>query len=156
MQANQYITNSVLDSAVALLIVETGARRNAMTISFFSEVAHFPAALWVSVARTSYSYELLQESATFSLAVLNQKQRAIALSCGNTSGRSTDKCKSLRLYKSEGGFLFLEDAIASTGAKIRESAEIGDHTLFVADIVESHFSTKASRFRHLLLSDLTD
>lgn len=156
MQANQYITNSVLDSAVALLIVETGARRNAMTISFFSEVAHFPAALWISVARTSYSHELLHEGANFSLAVLNKKQRELALSCGNTSGRSTDKCKSLSLYKSEGGFLFLEGAIASTGAKIRESVEIGDHTLFVADIVESHFSTKASRFRHLLLSDLRD
>ncbi len=155
-QVNQYVTNSVLDSAVALLMVESGGRRNAMTISCFSEVAHFTSALWVSVAKTSYSHELLHEATKFSLAVLTEKQRALALACGNSSGRSVDKCKSLSLYKSEGGFLYIQDALASTGVNICESLGIGDHTLFVGEIVESHFSTKASRFRHLLLSDLKD
>ena len=151
-----YIANSVLDSAVALLLVETEKRRNAMTISCFSEVAHFPAAIWVSVAKSSFTHELLQQTRRFSLAVLTQKQKALAIRCASTSGRDSDKCKGLDFYRSEGGFLFLNDSLASTGLMIRESTAVGDHSLFVADIVESHFSAKASRYRHLLISDLNN
>jgi len=45
-----YITGSVIESAVGLVIVKTGERRNAMTVSMFSEVAHHPTALWVAIA----------------------------------------------------------------------------------------------------------
>jgi flavin reductase (DIM6/NTAB) family NADH-FMN oxidoreductase RutF len=154
--ASPYITEAFLDAAVAILLVETESRRNAMTISCFSEVAHYPAGIWVSIEKESYTHELLQETNRFTLAVLNQRQTNIARVCGTTSGRTVDKCAGLNLYRSPAGFLFLQDALASTGAEVSRVEDVGSQTLFVGNIVEAEFCSRASTFRHLLLSDLSE
>jgi len=153
---NPYITDSVLESAVGLLLVEAGSRRNAMTVSCFSEAAHHPATLWISVARTAYSNELIRETGKFSLAILNRNQSQIALHCGTVSGRESDKCASLDLYHSGDDFLFLRRALASTACSVRQSIEIDDHTLFVADILNTDLDSSSAHLRHLLISDLKD
>jgi flavin reductase (DIM6/NTAB) family NADH-FMN oxidoreductase RutF len=149
-----YIAGSVVESAVGLVLVEAGNTRNVMTVSFFSEVAHHPTALWVAISGKTYTHSLIKESGRFTLAVLNQKQRAIAIQCGTISGKDHDKCAALDLYKSPGGFLFLRGALASTGCAVRQQVELSDHTLFVGDIIESHLDSRKAHLRQLLLSDL--
>lgn len=149
-----YLTDSIIESAVGLILVEAGARRNAMTVSCFSEVAHHPTTLWVSIAKTAYSNDLIQETGRFSLAILNVNQKEIALSCGTVSGRTRDKCSSLDLYRSVNGSLFLRRALASTDCSVRQSVDLGDHTLFIADILRTDLDSSSAHLRHLLLSDL--
>ncbi len=149
-----YIANSIVESAVGLVLVEAGSRSNAMTVSFFSEVAHHPTALWVSISPSTHTHSLIEETGRFTLGVLNQTQKSIALRCGTVSGKEEDKCATLDLYKSPGGFLFLRGARASTACVVRESVPLGDHTLFVADILESHLDSRKAHLRHLLLADL--
>jgi len=151
---SQYITDSVIESTVGLVLVEAGGARNAMTVSFFSEVAHHPTALWVAISPKTYTHSLIHECDRFTLAVLNQTQKALALACGSISGKDHDKCSSLNLYKSPGDFLFLRGALASTGCVVRERIHLSDHTIFVADIVESHLDSRSAHLRQLLLSDL--
>jgi flavin reductase (DIM6/NTAB) family NADH-FMN oxidoreductase RutF len=154
LSISQYIADSVVDSAVGLILVESGNTRNVMTVSFFSEVAHHRTALWVAVSGRTYTHSLIKASGRFTLAVLNQKQKAVALQCGAVSGREQDKCAALDLYKSPGGFLFLRGALASTGCAVRQQLELGDHTLFVGDIIESELDSRKAHLRQLLLSDL--
>lgn len=151
-----YVTQSIIESAVGLVLVEGHERRNAMTISFFSEVAHHPTALWVAVSPETLTHSMIQETGRFSLAVLTQKQAQIARLCGTTSGRQTDKCAMLNLYHSPSGFLFLAGALASTGCVVRHSEKTGDHTIFVADIIEAELDSVTLGQRQLLLSDLRD
>lgn len=151
---SSYLTSSVIEAAVGLVIVEAGERRNAMTVSFFSEVAHHPTALWVGISPATFTHTLIQESGRFSLAVLTQKQAKIAMSCGTITGRDADKCASLDLHYSPSGFLFLAGALASTGCVVRHSERTGDHTIFVADIIEAELDSATLNQRQLLLSDL--
>jgi flavin reductase (DIM6/NTAB) family NADH-FMN oxidoreductase RutF len=148
-----YISGSIIDGAVGLVVVDTGSVVNAMTISFFSEGAHHPATLWVSISPTAYTHALITQAGRFSLAVLHQGQRKIALDCGTVSGRQRDKCSALGLHRSPTGFPFLTDALASTACRVRETIPIGEHTMFVADILEAEFDSRRYR-RHLLVDDL--
>lgn len=125
-----------------------------MTISCFSEAAHHPATLWISVATTAHSNALIRETGKFSLAVLNRNQKEIAFQCGTVSGREHDKCASLDLYHNPDGFLFLRRALASTACSVRQNIEFDDHTLFVADILNSDLDSSSAHLRHLLISDL--
>ena len=125
-----------------------------MTVSFFSEVAHHPTSLWVSIAKSSYTHELIEETGRFSLAVLNQTQGKLALACGSASGRDQDKCAALSLYPGPEGYLFLNEALASTACSVSQAVSIGDHTLFLADILHSEMESRKSHLRQLLLSDL--
>jgi flavin reductase (DIM6/NTAB) family NADH-FMN oxidoreductase RutF len=125
-----------------------------MTVSLFSEVAHHPTALWVSIAKTSYTHSLLDSTDQFSLIVLNQNQKQIALDCGLSSGRERDKCANLNLYENASGFLFLANALASTSCRVSQRTDIGDHTLIVGQILESELESRTSHLRQLLISDL--
>ena len=151
---NPYLAGSIIESAVGLVLVKGQDHSNAMTVSFFSEVAHHPTALWVAIAPHTLTNSMLEQTGRFSLAVLNEKQSQIARNCGSVSGRTVDKCAALDLYLSKSDFLFLNGALASTGCVVRHDTKLGDHTIFVADIVEAEIDSRTSHLRHLLLSDL--
>ena len=149
-----YLTHSVIESAVGLVIVEADPHPNAMTISCFSEAAHHPTTLWISVAKTALTNTLINETGRFSLVILTANQKEIALRCGTISGRDHNKCATLDLYQTIGGFLFLRCALASTACRVRQSIDFEDHTLFVADILHTDLDSSSAHLRHLLLSDL--
>jgi flavin reductase (DIM6/NTAB) family NADH-FMN oxidoreductase RutF len=139
---------------VALVIVQCGGRRTATTVTFFSEVAHHPTSLWVSLHTSTLAHELLSEANAFSLAVLNRRQAETALFCGTVSGRTTDKCAAIELTETGNGFLYLAGAMASTACNVRRSVSLGDHTLFIADMIEGERDTRAARRGPLLTVDL--
>ena len=149
-----YLRGSVLESPVGLVLAEAGGSANAMTVSFFSEVAHHPTTLWVSIAARCYTHELIQSSGRFSLIVLQEKQKEIAEKCSSVSGRDQDKCAGLNLYRSEDSFLYLPGALASISCKVRSVRPVDDHTLFIADILSGESDSKTSFRRHLLTTDL--
>ncbi len=139
---------------MGLVVIKAGNRSNAMTVSFFSEVAHHPTSLWVSILKTAYTHSLLEEVGQFSLIVLNQTQKEIALACGSVSGRDRDKCSALELYPGPKGYLFLNGALASTACRVRQTVPVEDNTLFIADILQCEIESRKSHLRQLLLSDL--
>jgi flavin reductase (DIM6/NTAB) family NADH-FMN oxidoreductase RutF len=150
-----YLHSPVTDGPVALLIATGGPRVNAMTVRFFSEVAHHPATIWVSVAVASFTHEIITKTGTFTLAMLHDGQAALALECGKTSGRDTDKSLGNRLYRNSDGNPFLDDAISSTACRVRSAIPLGDHTLMISDILEGDFHSRHIVLRrHLLVSDL--
>jgi flavin reductase (DIM6/NTAB) family NADH-FMN oxidoreductase RutF len=151
-----YISNSIIESAVGLVLIKTGHVCNAMTVSFFSEVAHHPTALWVSIRKDSYTHSLLETQPEFTLAILTQLQKGIAIRCGTVSGRDQDKCSKLNLFENPNGFLFLGDSLASTACRVRERFDLDDHSLFIADILEAQLESRKSHLRQLLLSDLNN
>lgn len=149
-----YISQAVTPSAVGLVITVSGAARNVMTVSFFSEVAHYPASLWVSIHQNSYTHRLIEESGRFSLAVLHDGQKELALRCGSVSGRDKDKCADLALHAGPEGYLFPDDALTAVACRVRSRHPWNDHTLFLADILMGELETKNSIRRHLLTMDL--
>lgn len=149
-----YITGSVVEGPVALVLVEAGGRLNAMTVSFFSELSHHPTSLWVSIAQTTYTHSLIQECGQFTLAVLSSDQKEIALACGSVSGRQQNKWSWLDVYKTPEDFWVLRGALTSTTCVVRGSLPLGDHTIFLAHTLSGMVDSRRAHRRHLLVSDL--
>lgn len=149
-----YLTDAIVEAPISLVISKGANGPNAMTASCFSEVAHHPTSLWISVAKTAFTHELIRASGDFTLAVLHVNQAAIARACGAISGRDSNKCAGLPLYDGPDGFVFLEGALTSTACKVKQRVDCGDHTLFIADILSGHLESRRAHLRHLLTSDL--
>ena len=128
--------------------------RNAMTVSFFSEVAHYPTGMWISIDRNSYTHSLLMKSGRFTFVTLHQDQSAIAIACGTASGRDSDKCSALDLYENGEGYLFLRGSVASTACRVANAVDVGDHTLFICHMLSGNVYPQRRNSRQLLLSDL--
>ena len=148
-----YVERAAVDSPVGLVVVRSGQARNAATVSFFSEVAHHPTSLWISIARDSYTRSLIEQTREFTFVTLHYDQAGIAEACGTRSGRDTDKCAGLDLYE-KGGFLFLRGAIASTACKVVQSVPLDDHVLYIAHILHGEIEGGRGVVRNLLVSDL--
>jgi len=116
-----------------------------MTISFFSEVAHHPTSLWISVAPASYTRELLDASGRFTLAVLHDGQKDLAWQCGLVSGRDTDKFSMLRTHRGAEDFVYLDESLAAAACCVRSSRPVGDHILYIAEILAGEVETKHTR-----------
>jgi flavin reductase (DIM6/NTAB) family NADH-FMN oxidoreductase RutF len=151
--SSPYLAGSVTESPVGLVLTESDGRRNAMTVSFFSEVSHHPTTLWVSIAKDSLTHTFIQQSQQFSLIVLHERQQEFARICGTVSGRREDKCARLPL-RALGQHLFLDGALASVACTVRTCVDVGDHTVFIADIVSGEMETLNTMRRHLLTVDL--
>lgn len=149
-----YVRDTKVESAVALLLAESSGKANATTISFFSEVAHHPTSIWVSLSKHTLGHELSIASERFSLVVLHSGQAEIARRCGTVSGRDHDKIATLRTYRNDEGFLFLNDAIASVACRVRDLHELGDHTILIGDVLSGDIETRRTGSRHLLMADL--
>jgi 3-hydroxy-9,10-secoandrosta-1,3,5(10)-triene-9,17-dione monooxygenase reductase component len=149
-----YIDGSVVDGVVGLLTVESQGVRNAMTVSCFSELAHHPTALWVSVANDSHTHALLTAGGTFSLSLLGADQGHVARACGEVSGRERDKCAGLALYAPQPGSWFLRGALTCTACRVYDTIPVGDHTIFLGEILFGEFDSRRKFRRHLLIADL--
>jgi flavin reductase (DIM6/NTAB) family NADH-FMN oxidoreductase RutF len=149
-----YLYGSVLPSPVGLVLVRSGLRRTATTVSFFSEVAHHPTSLWVSLAVSSFAHELALEGGEFTLAILSRAQTAVARVCGSISGRDRDKCAELPLYESPRGFLYLAGGVSSTACRVRTTIRQESHTVLIADMLEADIDTRAIRAGQLLTTEL--
>jgi flavin reductase (DIM6/NTAB) family NADH-FMN oxidoreductase RutF len=152
-ERSAYLEKSITESPIALVIVQHDGRRNAMTASFFSEVSHHPTSLWVSIAKSSLTHEMVTAARSFSLVVLHERQAATAQMCGSVSGRSVDKCASLPLT-AHGDHLFLDGALANIACEVTGTLEAGDHTIFLANIRSGEIETLNTMRRHLLTVDL--
>jgi flavin reductase (DIM6/NTAB) family NADH-FMN oxidoreductase RutF len=154
IRRSPYVTRAAVESPVGLVVVRVGERSNAMTVSFFSEVAHHPTSMWISIERQCYTHSLLKETNEFSFMTLHHRQTEIAVACGTESGRARDKCKGLALYDNGAGFLFLRGAMASTACRVFQSHPLGEHTLFLAHVLSGDMYQGRSSLRNLLISDL--
>jgi flavin reductase (DIM6/NTAB) family NADH-FMN oxidoreductase RutF len=142
LPATPQLRSFLVDSPVGLVIVSHGGRREASPISSYSEAAHHPTTMWISVERTSPIHEMLAEAGRFSFAALHRDQAGIA------AGRSAE------LYEFRDGFWFVRDALACVACRITRSETVGDHTLFIAEMLAGVTHSRCSAMRPLLLSDL--
>ena len=149
-----YVRDAIVPAPVGLVIVRTPATVNAMTVSFFSEVAHYPTSMWIAIAPGTYTHELLLTAGRFAFITLHCAQAAVAVRCGTVSGREHDKASGLGLHETSDGFLFLPDALASTACVVDQQTSVGDHTLFIARMLSGELSPRRTADRQLLLSDL--
>src|SRR5262245_45776679 len=124
-----------LESIVGLVVVDDHGEPCATRTAFFSEVAHHPTSLWVSVEKGSRIFDRIIESGEFTLAVLH-----------------CDQHQDWRFYR-HNGFHFVEDALSSTACRVLQEIDLGTHSVFVSEMLEGQVRSGNPK-RNLLVSDL--
>jgi flavin reductase (DIM6/NTAB) family NADH-FMN oxidoreductase RutF len=116
-------------------------RRNGMTINWVTQVTFEPKLVAVSIEQTAFTHELVVAGGVFALNVIAQDDRAIV--------RKFTKPVDVDLVaRTLNGFPFhdgitgapvLDQAVAYVDCEVRHSLDLGDHTLFVGEVVNAAF-----------------
>src|SRR5438034_4400456 len=118
-----------------------GERRNGMTINWVTQLSFDPKLVGVSVEHGAFTHELVSEGGVFTVNLVAQADRAIV--------RKFTKPVEVDLHaRTLNGFPFhdgstgapiLDQAVAFLDCEVRQSVDLGGHTLFLGEVVDSGF-----------------
>ncbi|MBA3267874.1 MAG: flavin reductase [Acidimicrobiia bacterium] len=119
-----------------------GERRNAMTLNWASQVSSEPKLLAISVEKEAFTCELITAGGVFSLCVIDREDRAIVrkftkpvevdVAAGTLNG--------FAFHDGSTGAPVLDQAASWIECRVRDSLELGSHTLFVGEVVDAGFA----------------
>lgn len=121
---------------------DKGERRNGMTLNWATQVSFDPKWIGIGVERAALTHELITASGVFSLNMIDQEDRAIV--------RKFTKPVEVDLAAHTlNGFPYLDgaatsapvlaQAVAYVECEVRQPVEVGNHTLFLGEIVNAAF-----------------
>ena len=119
-----------------------GERRNAMTLNWASQVSAEPKLVAISVEKEAFTRELITAGGVFSLCVIDREDRAIVrkftkpvevdVAGGTLNG--------FAFHDGSTGAPVLEQSASWIECRVRQSLELGSHTLFLGEVVDAGFA----------------
>lgn len=130
-----------LPSGLYALGSRAGERRNLMTINWVSQVSFEPKLIGVGIEKPALTHELVSEGGIFSLNTISREDRAIVRKftkpCEWDAGAST--LNGFAVHDGATGAPILEAAPAFLDCEVRQAVELGNHTLFIGEVVDAEF-----------------
>jgi flavin reductase (DIM6/NTAB) family NADH-FMN oxidoreductase RutF len=121
---------------------DKGERRNGMTLNWASQVSFEPKLLGISVEKEAFTHELIAAAGVFVLNIIDREDRAIV--------RKFTKPVDVDLAaQTLNGFDYfdgpatgapvLSQAVAYLECEVRNPVDVGNHTLFLGEVVNTAF-----------------
>jgi flavin reductase (DIM6/NTAB) family NADH-FMN oxidoreductase RutF len=123
-----------LTNGVYVVGVAHGARRNAFTAAWITQVSFDPLLVALSVNPGHFSYPLLAASKAFTVSFLAASQLEVARHFGTQSGRDVDKLAGQPWAPTASGLPFLSNAVAYLECQVEGEHPAGDHRLVLARV----------------------
>jgi flavin reductase (DIM6/NTAB) family NADH-FMN oxidoreductase RutF len=111
---------------------------DASTLAWVTPLSHTPPLVGISVKPTSRTCQLVDSGGEFVVNVVDASMRAAAVTCGNTSGFKADKIELADLSIEPSKHVVpprLSDAVGWLECRVRERVEVGDHVLFIGEVL---------------------
>lgn len=127
---------------------------NLITVAWAGTVCTNPPMLSISVRPSRYSYKFIQETGEFTVNLASKEMTKALDYCGVCSGRDVDKWSKTGLTKLKADEVrapLVAESPVGIECRVKEALELGSHTMFVAEVLAVHVSSKymddKNRFR---------
>ena len=121
---------------------DKGERRNAMTLNWATQVSFDPKWIGVGIEREAVTHELISAGGVFSLCLVDREDRAIVRKFTKPVVVDLAEHTLNEFPYFDGpvtGAPVLTQAVAYVECEVRQPVEIGDHTLFLGEVVNAAF-----------------
>ncbi len=127
-----------MPAGIYLLGSAAGARRNLMTHNLAVQVATEPKLLAVAVRVDAVTHELVQAGRVFSLCFLKREDRALVRGFTKpvAEGPGPGMLGGVEVRSGTTGAPLVVQAAAWLECEVRHELALGDHTLFVGEVVD--------------------
>ena len=116
-------------------------RANFMTAAWSGIACSSPPSISVAIQPPRYTYKGVQENETFSINIPSADMAKAVDYCGIYSGKNTDKSKLFSVfYGSIETAPLIEECPVNFECRMTHALELGSHTLFIGQIIETHVS----------------
>lgn len=127
---------ATLTTGIYVLTARVGERAHGMSASWVTQVSGEPPLVMASVGSGGYTHALIEESRAFALNILGRGDRAVEDYFYSEWARVPDNLRPFALETGATGAPILAGVLAYLDCRVRAAHPAGDHTLFVAEVVE--------------------
>jgi flavin reductase (DIM6/NTAB) family NADH-FMN oxidoreductase RutF len=121
-------------SGVSVVTMQTEERRHGLTISGFLSISPEPPLVLISVGQELTSDVLLQASGAYAVNFLRDDQLELSDRFAGRLGE-IDRFEGLTMHMAATGAPILEDCLAWLDCRVVATHIVGDHTLFIGEVV---------------------
>jgi flavin reductase (DIM6/NTAB) family NADH-FMN oxidoreductase RutF len=118
-----------------------GDRRNAMTANWVSQLSSNPKLVGVGVEHDALTHELIREARSFSVNLIDRADAAIIRKFTKPVDVDADArtLNGFAFHDGPTGAPILDQAVAWLDCEVRHELDLGEHTLFVGEVVDAAF-----------------
>ena len=120
---------------------DRGERRNGMTLNWATQLSFDPKWIGISVEHGACTHELIEASGAFALCLIDREDRAIVRKFTKPVEVDLDAqtLNGFPYVEKVTGAPVLAQAVAYLDCEVRERVEVGNHTLFLGEVVDCGF-----------------
>ena len=140
--ANRFITN------VGLVTTHGVHGHNIMACEWTHHLSYKPALIGISLHPRHASFANIKETKEFGISITSTQQSVLASVAGRESGKIFNKIKvaeelGFKFYPAKTiGALMVQDAAVNLECKLFQEIALGDHTLFVGEVIEGSLTAE--------------
>jgi flavin reductase (DIM6/NTAB) family NADH-FMN oxidoreductase RutF len=134
-----------LDRELWLVTARDGKRRSGLIATYVSKVSLVPQfpRVTIAIAKHHFTHELIEASGAFCMHLIGEDQIDWVWRFGIPSGRDADKFAGLETTFGANGTPILTTALAWVDCQVEARMDIGDRTVFLAEVLEAHTTQTA-------------
>jgi flavin reductase (DIM6/NTAB) family NADH-FMN oxidoreductase RutF len=128
-----------LDGEVWVVTAQAGRERGGLIATFVSQASIVPdlPRMLLGVAKTHHTWGLIEASAAFALHLLGEDQVELVWRFGLESSHDVDKFSDLAYQTGATGSPLLENAVGWLDCRVETRLDVGDRTIYLAEVVQS-------------------
>ena len=138
---------------VALIVCkDDNDKVNITPIGWFTLCNSKPRCFAICLYHKHFSHKVISETKEYVLCLPSFSQKEDILYCGSVHGWDTDKLKNCKLKTLPSKNVkspLLEDSIACFECKVTKTTDVGDHTIFIGEILASYISDRKDKVYNL-------
>lgn len=131
------------------VVLVTGAHkghRGIITINMLAGVTFVPPQVCISLSHHSHTRSLIKQSGEFAVNIISPGQLELAKQVGRTTGHKVDKFLAFNIEIIDGTVVkcpLVKAAHTVLECKVVNSVDLGNHTLYVGEVVAYHERNEA-------------
>jgi len=128
-------------NGVVIVTSKKGKEINGLTVAWVTQASFNPPLVIVSIGKERYTREFIEESKVFAINILSERQKDLAKLFGLHSGKTMNKFSKVEYETRKTGAPILKDCLAYLDCKVHKSIEVGDHIIYVGEILEARIKS---------------
>ncbi|HJR25755.1 MAG TPA: flavin reductase family protein [Acidimicrobiales bacterium] len=126
-----------IPNALALVGSAAGGERNAMTASWITQVSMEPVLVAVGVDNSAVTHRLITEGGSFTINLWDSTDTKVFVKFSKPATDDGETLNGRAVRPATTGAPVFEEAVAWMDCAVRQSIDLGSHTLFVGEVVDA-------------------
>lgn len=134
-----------IPNALVLVGSASGDEWNGMTASWITQLSMEPVMIGIGIDNNAVTHRLIREGGSFSVNLWSSEDTAPFVKFSKPANRDGDTLNGRPVRTATTGAPVFEEAIAWLDCELRQSIDLGTHTLFVGEVVDAGLNDDETR-----------